>query len=75
MKNYETIIQENEDKRLNDNLDQGLECVDCKYRDECDFENDSICKLEDESMCDGCINDCKDKDMTVDACSSYIAKC
>lgn len=48
MKNYETVIQRNEDKKLNDYLNQGTECCDCKYRNECDFENDSICKLEDE---------------------------
>ena len=47
MKNYDTIIQENEDKKLYEYLDQGLECIDCKYYDECDFEKDSICKLED----------------------------
>ena len=43
MKNYETIIQENEDKILNEYLNQGLECVDCRYRDECDGND---CKLD-----------------------------
>ena len=33
MKNYESLIQRNEDKKLN----------------ECNFENDSICKLEDKN--------------------------
>lgn len=42
-KSYETVIQENEDKKLYEHLEQGVECVDCKYCDECDNEN---CRLK-----------------------------
>lgn len=44
-KSCETIIQENEDKKLYEYLDQGIECVDCKYRDDCDNVN---CRLKEE---------------------------